>query len=439
MSSLIVSAQGAANGEITIPGDKSISHRCAIFAAIACGTSHIRGFLFAQDTLATIEALNALGVKSDIDNNTLTIHGVGLEGLSLAPLINLGNSGTSMRLFCGLLAGQCFSSELTGDASLLSRPMGRVFKPLRQMGAIFQAKLDEFAPIHIQGKRPLDNINYKMPIASAQIKTAIMLAALYADAPCHIHEVLPSRNHSELLLPMFGGDVTITKKVITVIPKKLIATDINVPGDISSAAFFIVAGAITPGADVLIKDVGVNVTRCGILNVLKRMGAMLTVYPKNNHNSSYAEPLADIHIRYSPLIATNISSEEIPSLIDELPIIFIAAAHAQGTTIVTGAEELRVKESDRIATMEQGMKALGYDVCATKDGMVIHGGIKIPPLNEDIKLSSHGDHRIAMALAIAANASGSPVEISDCANIATSFPEFVPTAESLGMGISEHV
>ncbi|HWP01214.1 MAG TPA: 3-phosphoshikimate 1-carboxyvinyltransferase [Methylococcus sp.] len=418
-------------GEARVPGDKSISHRSLMLGSLAEGTTEVTGFLEAEDCLATLAAFRAMGVEIEGPKaGQLRIHGVGLHGLQAprAPL-DLGNSGTSMRLLAGLLAAQSFDSVLVGDASLNRRPMRRVTEPLRAMGAWIETSAAGTAPLHIHGNPRLRGIRYEMPVASAQVKSCLLLAGLYAEGRTCVVEPAPSRDHTERMLAGFGYRVTKEGASVCVESGgKLVATRIDVPADISSAAFFMVGATISPGSDVLLRHVGINPTRTGVIEILKAMGANLEIL---NPREIGGEPVADIRVRHAELRGIPIPEHLVPLAIDEFPALFVAAACASGETVLTGAAELRVKESDRIQVMADGLKALGIDARPTPDGMIIRGG-RI----EGGRVDSHGDHRIAMALAIAALRAADRIEIADCANVATSFPSFVPLASGLGLEIA---
>lgn len=418
-------------GDFTVPGDKSVSHRSIIFAAIAEGISHIAGFLEGADCLASMQAFRAMGVDiTDPIQGNLTIIGVGLNGLQ-APnkTIDLGNSGTSIRLLTGLLAGQKFSSELTGDASLCKRPMARIVTPLQQMGAKITMHNDNYPPLQIHGGKKLQAINYAMPVASAQVKSGLLLAGLYAEGTTIITEPAPTRDHTERMLQAFGCQIERnSNQIILRKPNQLKATELVIPADISSAAFFMVGAAITSGSQILLKNIGINPTRTGIINILQMMGADIHL---TNQRLLGKEPVADIKIKSSKLRGINIPKELVPLAIDEFPAIFIAAACAEGTTILSGAEELRVKESDRIQVMADGLTTLGINAKATPDGIIIMGG----KMKGGI-INSHGDHRIAMSFAMAGLVAQDKITINDCDNVATSFPNFVELAQRAGLRIS---
>ena len=417
-------------GVARVPGDKSISHRSIMLGSIAEGVTRITGFLDAEDCLATMNAFRAMGVEIEgPEQGKVIVHGVGLHGLKPAKeALYLGNSGTSMRLLSGLLAGQAFDSVLTGDPSLSRRPMKRVTEPLRQMGAVIKTSPTGTAPIRIRGSGPLESIHYDMPIASAQVKSCLLLAGLYADGETSVTEPAPTRDHTERMLEGFGYAVCREGNCISILPDgKLTATDIDVPSDISSAAFFMVGAAIAEDADVTLQHVGVNPTRTGVIDILRLMGARIDI---SKERLIGGEPVADIRIRSSNLRGVQIPEALVPLAIDEFPVLFIAAACAVGETRLSGAAELRVKESDRIQVMADGLQALGVHAIATPDGMVIQ-----PRPIKGGKVDSQGDHRIAMAFAIASLQASGPIYINDCANVNTSFPTFVSLANQLGLNI----
>lgn len=430
----IVSKQSESiKGDICVPGDKSISHRSIIFGAIAKGTTLVNGFLDGEDCMATLRAFQSMGVSIDgPDEQQVIIHGVGKYGLNRPEqVIDCGNSGTSMRLLAGLLAAQRFDSELTGDKSLLTRPMSRISKPLIQMGADISTVAGK-PPITIKGGKKLHGINYVMPEASAQVKSCILLAGLYAEGETTIIETGLSRNHTEIMLESFSYPLRRKENSITVDSNgECIATEIFIPGDISSAAFFIVAATIIPGSDLLIRNVGINSTRSGILHILLEMGANIMLL---NQRQQGEEWVADLHVKYASLQGIEISPDLVPLAIDEFPIIFIAAACAHGQTIVRGAQELRFKESDRITAMINGLQRLGVKAQALEDGALIEGG-RIHGGTVD----SLGDHRIAMSFAIIGAVATEPVTVKNCANVATSFPLFIETAKELQFQIEEVV
>jgi 3-phosphoshikimate 1-carboxyvinyltransferase len=423
-------------GSATVPGDKSISHRALMLSGIAEGRSEVSGFLAGEDCLATLAAMRALGVRIEQPSPTeVAVHGVGLHGLKGARrALDMGNAGTAMRLFTGLLSAQKFDSTLIGDSSLMKRPMERVAKPLREMGADVRTH-DGTPPVDLGGGRPLRGIDYRMPVASAQVKSAILLAALYADGPTTVVAPAINRDHSERMLQSCGVRLDIDGLRTTLHPpERLVGQKLNVPGDFSSAAFFIVAGLLGAAAEgLLIRNVGMNPTRAGLLDILRSMGADLEV---RNARSSGAEPVADLMVRRSALQGIRVPVELIPIAIDELPILFIAAACAEGETLITGAEELRVKESDRIAAMSAGLAALGVIHTVMPDGMRIEGRGEGAAFGGGV-VDSLGDHRIAMSFGIASLRAAAPIYIRDVANVATSFPGFVDLARSVGLNILE--
>ncbi len=417
-------------GRLRVPGDKSISHRSIMLGSLAEGTTRVSGFLEGEDSLATLEAFRAMGVDIEGPNQgRVVIHGVGMHGLKTpAGPLDLGNSGTSMRLLAGLLAGQGLELTLTGDASLSSRPMRRVTDPLALMGAKVETTEGGTAPLHILPVPSLKAIDYELPVASAQVKSCILLAGLYADGETCVTEPAPTRDHTERMLQGFGYELK--KEGGRVCLKgggRLTACDIDVPADISSAAFFLVGASIAPGSDLTLEHVGLNPTRDGVINILRLMGADIEV---SNQRSVGGEPVADLRVRHAPLKGIRIPEDQVPLAIDEFPALFVAAACAEGETVLTGAEELRVKESDRIQVMADGLQALGVDARPTPDGMVIRGGAL-----HGGEVDSHGDHRIAMSLAMAALRADGEIHIRDCANVNTSFPNFVGLAGDAGLGI----
>ncbi len=427
----IVQPGGALRGEIRVPGDKSISHRSIMLGAIADGVTQVSGFLEGNDALATLAAFRAMGVDIEgPENGKVTIHGVGMQGLRQPEsALDLGNSGTSIRLLSGLLAGQNFEVTLTGDASLSKRPMRRVTDPLTQMGAVISSQ-EGHPPLTIRGGHPLHGIDYPLPMASAQVKSCLLLAGLYAKGTTTVVEPAPTRDHTERMLAGMGYPVKVEGNTVSVTGGgTLTATRIDVPADISSATFFIVGAAISPGSELCLQHVGINPTRIGVINILKQMGADITL---SHEKVTGGEPVADIHVKYAPLKGIRIPEEQVPLAIDEFPAIFIAAACAQGQTVLTGAEELRVKESDRIQSMAEGLQTLGIDAHATPDGMIIEGGVI-----GSGEVESHDDHRIAMAFAIAGLQAGGTIVVKDCANVATSFPDFVTLAQKAGLNIEE--
>jgi 3-phosphoshikimate 1-carboxyvinyltransferase len=421
---------GTLKGELRVAGDKSISHRSVMLGSLAQGTTEISGFLEGEDSLATLNAFRSMGVSIEGPaEGRVTVHGVGLHGLK-APTeaLDLGNSGTSMRLLSGLLAGQSFDCELIGDSSLMSRPMRRVTEPLISMGAGINTTEAGTAPLKISGGKTLRAMRYDMPGASAQVKSCLLLAGLYADGRTCVREPAPTRDHTERMLTGMGYPVTREGDLACVEGGgTLSATTIDVPGDISSAAFFLVGASIAPGSDLLLKHVGINPTRTGVIEILKLMGADIEI---TNRHEVGGEPVADLRVRAAELRGIDIPVEQVPLAIDEFPALFVAAACAHGRTVLTGAEELRVKESDRIQVMADGLQALGVDASPTPDGMVIQGG----SINGG-HVDSRGDHRIAMSFAMAALRANGGVEIVDCANVNTSFPGFVELAAGVGLGV----
>jgi 3-phosphoshikimate 1-carboxyvinyltransferase len=422
---------GKLQGEARVPGDKSMSHRSIMLGSLAEGVTHVKGFLEAEDALATLQAFRDMGVEIEGPvNGELTIHGVGKHGLK-APKndLYLGNSGTSMRLLSGLLAGQAFNSVLTGDKSLSGRPMKRVTEPLATMGADIKTTERGTAPLHITGRAgQLTGIDYAMPIASAQVKSCLLLAGMYAQGVTSVTEPAPTRDHTERMLAGFNYPVKQEGNSVSITAEgRLTAADIDVPSDISSAAFFLVGASIAPGSDLLLKHVGINPTRTGVIDILRLMGANIEVL---NERTVGGEPVADLHVVYSPLKGIDIPEHLVPLAIDEFPVLFVAAACAEGQTRLTGAEELRVKESDRIQVMADGLQILGVDAQPTEDGMIIQSG----PIGGG-EVVSHGDHRIAMSFSIAGLRANAPITIHDCENVNTSFPEFRDLATRLGLDL----
>ena len=406
-------------GEVTIPGDKSISHRAIMFGSLAEGTTIVENFLKGADCLSTIDCFRKLGVSIEETGQQIRIQGKGLHGLTKPEgILDTGNSGTTTRLISGILSGQSFETTLTGDASIQKRPMGRIIEPLSQMGASIESvKGNGCAPLRIQG-RPLHGIHYTTKVASAQVKSSILLAGLYADSPTSVTEPALSRNHSELMLGYFGADVQSSGTTATIQPNpRLQGQKVCVPGDISSAAYFLAAGCITPDSEILIRNVGTNPTRNGMLKVMEMMGAELTIYPKKEQTG---EPTADLLVKTSSLKGCTIEGSIIPTLIDELPMITVIACFAEGTTIIKDAAELKVKESNRIDVMVENLSAMGAHITGTEDGMIIEGGY---PLHGAV-IDSHLDHRIAMSFAIAGLNADGETEIcgAECVNI--SYPEF---------------
>ncbi len=428
----LVQAGGHLMGNLRVPGDKSISHRSIMLGSLARGTTHIKGFLQGEDSLATLQAFKAMGVHIQGPNTSgeVIIEGVGMYALKAAEQpLDLGNSGTSIRLLSGLLAGQGISLTLTGDSSLSSRPMKRVTVPLAAMGAKLVTTTAGTAPIDIHPVKELTAINYTLPVASAQVKSAILLAGLYAKGETCVIEPAPTRDHTERMLQSFGYSVKVQgNRICLQGGGTLTACDIEVPADISSAAFFMVAASIAPNSDITLEHVGINPTRIGVINILQQMGADISLY---NQREVGKEPVADIRVRSSQLKGIAIPEDQVPLAIDEFPVLFIAAACAEGETVLTGAEELRVKESDRIQAMADGMKVLGMEAEATPDGIKIQGGI---PFHGG-EVDSLGDHRIAMAFVVAGLRASSAISIKNCANVNTSFPDFVSLAQASGLQV----
>ncbi|WGZ92601.1 MAG: 3-phosphoshikimate 1-carboxyvinyltransferase [Candidatus Thiothrix putei] len=428
----IVQPGGSLHGSVRVPGDKSISHRSIMLGALAEGTTHVSGFLQGEDCLCTLNAFRSMGVEIEgpSDDGNVTIHGVGLHGLQ-APThdLDMGNSGTSMRLMSGLMSGQAFDIKMTGDASLSKRPMKRVTVPLARMGANIEATATGTPPLLVHGGSKLHGIHYDMPMASAQVKSSLLLAGLYAEGETSVTEPAPTRDHTERMLRGFGYEVkTEGNRISLQGGGKLTATDIDIPSDISSAAFFMVGASIAQGSDLTIEHVGMNPTRTGVIDILRLMGANLDVL---NEREVGGEPVADIRVRAVQLKGIQIPESLVPLAIDEFPALFIAAAFAEGQTVLTGAEELRVKESDRIQVMADGLMACGVDAQPTPDGIIINPGNFTGGT-----IDSHGDHRIAMSFAMAALCAQAPITINDCANVNTSFPGFVALAAKAGVRIA---
>jgi 3-phosphoshikimate 1-carboxyvinyltransferase len=415
------------SGALRVPGDKSISHRALMLGGIAAGSTEIEGFLASEDCLATLAALRALGVAIERPEATqVRVQGAGARGLRAAQApLDMGNAGTAMRLFMGLLAGQGFDSTLVGDASLMRRPMERVAQPLRAMGASIRTH-EGRPPVQIQAVAQLAAIDYQMPVASAQVKSALLLAALRADGRTSVTEPAPTRDHTERMLRDFGVEVARQGARVSLAGgARLAGCRVAVPGDFSSAAFFIVAGCLGAVDGLTLQGIGINPTRTGLLDMLRMMGAQIEIEP---HPGGGAEPMADIHVRASALRGIRVPEALVPLAIDEFPVFFIAAAAARGETIVTGAGELRVKESDRLAVMAQGLATLGIECELLADGLRLVGG----PMQGG-RIDSHGDHRVAMAFAVASLLAREPIEIDDVANVATSFPGFAELARQAGL------
>ena len=425
----IVSSGQPLHGEIAIPGDKSVSHRAVMFAALADGVSRIDGFLEGEDTRATAAMFAKMGVRIETPSASQRIvHGVGLHGLQApSEALDCGNAGTGMRLIAGVLAGQAFDSTLVGDESLSKRPMRRIMDPLSKMGARIDAQPGGLPPLHIHGGQPLHGMDYTLEVASAQVKSAVLLAGLYAQGETVVHEPHPTRDYTERMLYAFGVDIEFSPGYARLQGgQRLRATDIAVPADFSSAAFFIVAATLVPGSEVRLRAVGLNPRRTGLLLALRAMGADIREENQSQHGG---ELVADLVVRHAPLHGIEVPESIVPDMIDEFPALFVAAACAEGKTIVRGAAELRVKESDRLASMATGLRALGIQVDETPDGATIHGG-KLAGGS----VQSHGDHRIAMAFSVAAQLASGEVRIADVANVATSFPGYDALAEGVGFG-----
>lgn len=414
-------------GTLAIPGDKSVSHRAVMFGSLAQGTTRITNFLKGADCLSTIGCFRAMGIDIEETSDSILVHGRGLHGLKApASVLDVGNSGTTTRLISGILAGQKFSCELNGDASIQSRPMKRIISPLSMMGAdIRSIRENGCAPLAISG-RPLHAIHYESPVASAQVKSCVLLAGMYADGITSVTEPVLSRNHTEIMLNYLGAEVTSQGTTASIAPEpKLTAREIHVPGDISSAAYFIAAGLLAGDSEILLKNVGINPTRDGMLRVCRDMGADITLLNENHDG----EPTADLLIRSSSLHGTTVGGEIIPTLIDELPMIAVMAAFAQGTTVIRDAQELKVKESDRIAVVTENLKRMGADIEARDDGMIIRGG---KPLH-GAEIDAHLDHRIAMSFAIAGTICDGPLNIKDADCVSISYPAFYKDLYSLGL------
>lgn len=414
-------------GTLTIPGDKSVSHRAVMFAALADGTSHIHGFLEGEDTRATARMFEQMGVRIDTPTpSTRIVHGVGIDGLKApAGVLDCGNAGTGMRLMAGVLAGQAFDSTLVGDESLSKRPMRRVTDPLALMGARIDTAANGTPPLQVHGGQALQGIDYALPVASAQVKSCVLLAGLYAQGETSVLEPHPTRDYTERMLRAFGVEIDFEPgRACLRGGQRLRATDVVVPADFSSAAFFLVAASIIPGSAVRLLQVGLNPRRTGLLDALRLMGADITI---ENAGEQGGEPVGDLVVRHAPLHGAVIPEAIVPDMIDEFPALFIAAAAAKGQTVISGAAELRVKESDRLAAMATGLRSLGIQVDEVADGATIHGG-RIGAGTID----AHGDHRIAMAFAIAGQLASGEVRVEDVANVATSFPGFDALARGCG-------
>jgi len=421
---------GPLRGSVGVPGDKSVSHRALMFGALADGVSHIRGFLEGEDTRATAAVLQQLGVRIDTPaDGERVVHGVGLHGLrASAQALDCGNAGTGMRLLAGLLAGQAFDSTLVGDASLSKRPMRRVTDPLAAMGARIDTQ-DGLPPLVVRGGQRLHGIRYELPVASAQVKSALLLAGLYAEGETEVIEPHPTRDYTERMLAAFGWPIAFEPGRARLSGGHVLrATDVDVPADFSSAAFFLVAASIVPGSELRLPAVGLNPRRTGLLEALRLMGADIRI---ENPRASGGEPVADLLVRHAPLHGVELPEALVPDMIDEFPALFVAAAVAKGNTVIRGAAELRVKESDRLATMATGLRALGITVDETPDGATIHGGTLAGGTVESLT-----DHRIAMSFAVAGLVAQAPVRINDCRHVATSFPGFMELANGCGFDLA---
>lgn len=431
-----LSPGGSLQGELRVPGDKSISHRAVMFGAIAEGETRVSGFLQGDDALATVAAFRAMGVAIDgPEDGRMTLQGVGLHGLNgAAGELDMGNAGTAMRLMAGLLAGQAFDSTLVGDVSLMQRPMARVTDPLALMGARIATAEAGRPPLRISGGQSLRGIHYDLPMASAQVKSCLLLAGLYADGTTSVTEPAPTRDHTERMLRAFGCEVARSDAGVIGLQGggQLRGCTIEVPADISSAAFFLVAASIAPGSELLLTHVGLNPTRSGVLDILELMGADIA---RLNPREVGGEPVADLLVRHAPLRGIDIPEALVPLAIDELPVLFIAAACAEGRTVLRGAEELRVKESDRIASMAEGLATIGVRHEVLDDGLIIDGAGGAGHLGGGTIRTFH-DHRIAMAFSIAALAASEELRILDCDHVATSFPQFDALARGVGLQIS---
>ena len=421
-----VSKSSPLRGELTVPGDKSISHRAVMFGSISEGLTEITDFLQWADCLSTISCFRKMGIEIENTGERILVHGRGLHGLTApSETLDAGNSGTTTRLISGILAGQNFSSRLTGDASIQSRPMNRIIHPLREMGAQISSENENgCAPLLIRGTS-LHGIDYRSPVASAQVKSCILLAGLYADRETSVTEPALSRDHTERMLKSFGARVKRTGLTAQIFPEsRLIGQKIQIPGDISSAAYFLAAALLVPGSEILLKNVGINPTRDGILQVIKKMGGDLQIL---NQRTISGEPVADLLVRHSSLNGTVIEGDLIPTLIDEIPILAVLASFAEGTTVIRNAEELKVKESDRLSIMVEGLLAMGAEVTGTDDGMIIRGG---KPLR-GTRIDSHKDHRIAMSFAVAGLVADGVTSIPDSGCVAISYPGFYEDLQKL--------
>lgn len=423
---MILEKKGPLNGTITVPGDKSISHRAIMLGSLSEGDTIVHGFSSGADCHTTMKAFRSLGISIEEDGTDVRIHGKGLHGLTpSADTLDMGNSGTTTRLISGILAAQDFASVLSGDASLNSRPMGRVMKPLSEMGACIESiNGNGCAPLAISGTQ-LHGIHYDSPVASAQVKSCILLAGLYADRPTSVTEPYPSRDHTERMLPFFGAKLSVSGPTVTVMPcEKMTGGELTVPGDISTAAFYLTAALLVPKSHVNVKNVGINPTRSGLLTVLKRMGANLTM---ENIRNSGGEEMADLTAKTSTLHATDIMAPEVPALVDEIPILAIAAALAEGTSTFYGVNELRKKESDRLLAIEEGLSSMGVPVSTTEDTLTITGVKSL----SGAKIHTFNDHRIAMSFAVAALTADTKTELDDTDCVAISCPVFFDLLQKL--------
>ncbi|QDH70125.1 3-phosphoshikimate 1-carboxyvinyltransferase [Marilutibacter alkalisoli] len=439
MTSWLANSNQPLQGELRVPGDKSVSHRAVMLGALAEGTTHVHGFLEGEDTRATARVFEAMGVRIETPSaSERIVHGVGLHGLKTPTGdLDCGNAGTGMRLLSGVLAGQGFDSVLVGDASLSKRPMRRVIDPLSMMGALIEPEPGGLPPLRINGRKGLQGIDFKSPVASAQVKSAVLLAGLYARGETTVTEPHPTRDYTERMLAAFGWPIEFQPGFARLSGGHVLrGGEVAVPTDFSSAAFFLVAASIVPGSELRLRAVGMNPRRTGLLAVLRLMGADIREERASGQSGSEhgAEPVADLVVRHAPLHGIEVPEALVPDMIDEFPALFVAAACAQGRTVVSGAAELRIKESDRIATMAAGLKALGVDITEMPDGAVIEGGRARLPFRGG-SVDSHGDHRIAMSFAVAAQRAEGEVLIEDVANVATSFPGFVELATGAGMGL----
>ena len=433
-----ISPGGSLTGTLRVPGDKSISHRSMMLGSLAEGKSTVSGLLQGDDVLSTMQAFRQMGVRIEATpSGDWEVWGNGLHGLKKPNnALDLGNSGTSMRLMSGILAAQSFAVTLIGDHSLSKRPMQRVLTPLAEMGATIQSAENGRPPLVFSGNQKLTGIDYALPVASAQVKSAVLLAGLYASGETRVVEPALLRDHTERMLQGMGVDLQVEGSQITMLAgsRKLQPISIDVPADISSAAFFLVGASIAKGSDLLLEHVGINPSRIGVINILKLMGADIEIV---NQRQCSGEPVADLRVRYAPLKGIRIPVEQVPLAIDEFPVLFVAAACASGQTVLTGAEELRVKESDRIQSMADGLTQLGVQATVQADGIVIDGGDGFLGNELGQPIQANSDHRIAMAFAVAGLRANAGIVIEDCDNVATSFPYFIKLAGEVGLSISE--